>query len=502
MSKALLSIDFGTTQIKSGCWLPDERLESLPFPDGQTYLPSLVTVLGKGEFAFGQEAEDSKEIFPTFTNLKRHLISETNILGYYDDGSPITTDEIAKAFFTHIRDCFIASGRAQKENQVDVVLSVPDSWNDHNRGKLIAVVENAGFKVIGMHNETTAGLAFVLQELKGQRLSVLIFDLGGGTSDASLAVADGHNTTEVLWHLGERELGGVDLDLNLAESLSKAIQDKLGINVEDQPILWNKLIAEAERIKKRLSTRQKAKLLLEIEGNTIDQELDREKFESINESIFARFEKMVKEAKENSAGQNIDVICLSGFTSLYPKFQEIVQSIFPDTKIMAPSDRGHAVAKGLALLGPNMKGTLPPQRGADMLQPIVEEVSSQDLSVIFLQDEPDGTKGYARVLIPKNTPLSECRATKPANMPFPNAKDALVTITEAAEGTPQEACEYIDSWGFTVEKSTQEHYANNDAPDRFEIVASINADSLVEIVVTDLFEKQSHTFTHANRKYF
>jgi molecular chaperone DnaK (HSP70) len=101
------------------------------------------------------------------------------------------------------------------QDPLEVMLGVPANANSNQRFLTVEAFRRAGFQVLGLLNEpSAAAIEFGhSQKLTG---SLLVYDLGGGTFDASLVQLDDRVHT-VVATTGIATLGGDDFDHRLAE---------------------------------------------------------------------------------------------------------------------------------------------------------------------------------------------------------------------------------------------------------------------------------------------
>jgi len=101
------------------------------------------------------------------------------------------------------------------DDPLEVMLGVPANANSNQRFLTVEAFRRAGFQVLGLLNEpSAAAIEFAhSQKLKGR---LLVYDLGGGTFDASLVDLD-ETTHAVVASEGIPTLGGDDFDHLLAE---------------------------------------------------------------------------------------------------------------------------------------------------------------------------------------------------------------------------------------------------------------------------------------------
>ena len=97
------------------------------------------------------------------------------------------------------------------EKVTDAVVTVPAYFNDSQRQATKDAGMIAGLNILRIINEpTAAAIAYGLDKKDDEKI-VLIFDLGGGTFDASLLSID-DGIFEVKSTAGDTHLGGEDFD--------------------------------------------------------------------------------------------------------------------------------------------------------------------------------------------------------------------------------------------------------------------------------------------------
>lgn len=182
---------------------------------------------------------------------------------------------------------------------------------------------------------------------------LLVFDMGGMTTDVSLVRMDGSNLVEVVHAKGNPQLGGVNFDQKLYEHF----QHLLGPNPETsaQLVLRNDCV----QAKINLSNRSVKETSIEARalGDTVlypSQKLTRAKFEELNAQVFADIKDLVKEVIEpnrlKSKGieerfiRSIEFILVGG-SSKIPKIREILKDELEllEQKVIIPACEAQAV---------------------------------------------------------------------------------------------------------------------------------------------------------------
>lgn len=214
-----LGIDLGTTYtVVSAVDSGNHPLLTFLDTDGDPHdhVPS-VSAIVDGELVHGYRARQAMSHgAPGVRSVKRLLAqpgagpSTTVTIG--DTTLPLV--DLWADFLRHVISQIEAPGPHR------AVLGVPAHAHSGQRLVTMDAARRAGLGVIGLLNEpSAAGLEYALRQsrnLNSRRTRVIIYDLGGGTFDASLVDMAG-TSAEVLDSVGLNDLGGDDFDEALAD---------------------------------------------------------------------------------------------------------------------------------------------------------------------------------------------------------------------------------------------------------------------------------------------
>jgi molecular chaperone DnaK (HSP70) len=207
-----LGIDFGTTRtVVAAVDRGNYPLVSFDGPEGARveWFPSLVAVRGS-ERLYGWQAWACQQD-PEWTiirSLKRVL----------QDAGPNTILELAEQqvpLIQVLREMATALRDLLPQEKLEVMLGVPANANTNQRFLTVEAFRSAGCEVVGLLNEPSAASIEFGHKTKINGV-ILVYDLGGGTFDASL-VEVGERTHRPLATEGIATLGGDDFDEILAE---------------------------------------------------------------------------------------------------------------------------------------------------------------------------------------------------------------------------------------------------------------------------------------------
>jgi molecular chaperone DnaK len=214
------------------------------------------------------------------------------------------------------------------------VITIPAYFNDAQRRATRDAGELAGFVVERIfHEPTAAALCYHCEDKKP--LTMLVYDLGGGTFDVSI-VRSQEGVMEVLASHGNTHLGGDDFDRLLADELRANFKDANGFKLPDDPLINARLLRAAEKAKKDLSSSPFAKVLEEhlIQQNGVSFHLNCEvSRNSFEESIGVLIDETLQsiQAALKDAGllvKDIDEVILAGGSTRIPLIFNTLERIF------------------------------------------------------------------------------------------------------------------------------------------------------------------------------
>jgi molecular chaperone DnaK len=242
------------------------------------------------------------------------------------------------------------------------VITVPAYYNERQRAAVRHAGALAGFQVERILNEpTAAALAYAFGRKVNQR--VLVYDLGGGTFDASVLELN-DNVFEVISTGGDTFLGGVDFDARIVERLLVVWREKTGEDFSGDRVALSRLVDAAERAKCALSERADFPVQLPFlamkEGRplSLDTALVRDEVVKMVSPLVDRTIEVCREvlAAKGLGPADVDEVLLVGGQSRMPLVHERVAAFFgkQPSRAVHPDE---AVAVGAALLAHSLGST-------------------------------------------------------------------------------------------------------------------------------------------------
>ncbi len=412
-SKAVIGIDLGTSN-SCAAVVRNGRPYVIPSREGYNVVPSMVALNQRHRIVVGQNAKGQLLFNPRHTvHGAKRLVGRTfdspavqAMLAKFpfevvagEDGlcavrlgpATLSLEQVQALILKEVKDV----AQAHLGEEVNrAVITVPAYYSERQREAVRRAGALAGLHVERILNEpTAAALAYAYG--RDVRERVMVYDLGGGTFDASVLELE-NNVYEVISTGGDTFLGGVDFDARIVERLLQDFESRFG-PFQGDLVARSRLVDAAERAKCALSECGEFPVqlpyLATVDGHPVALEtrLTREDLESLVaplvEQTIRTCERVLHEKKLGP--QDVDEVLLVGGQSRMPLVREKVRSFFGK----APSKAVHpdeAVAIGAALLAHSLGSA----EGVVLI-----DVVPMSIGVGL----PGG--GRVKMIIEKNTPL-------------------------------------------------------------------------------------------------
>ncbi|MDQ2841293.1 MAG: Hsp70 family protein [Acidobacteriota bacterium] len=156
--------------------------------------------------------------------------------------------------------------RIKPGEQLEIMLGVPAHANSNQRFLTVEAFREAGFRILGVLNEpSAASIEFGHRQRQGKSSHelILVYDLGGGTFDASLVALDEH-VHHVIASEGIPTIGGDDFDHILADLALEAADVTLEQRDSLPAAAWFRLLEEC-RTKKETLNPNSRRLTIDLE---------------------------------------------------------------------------------------------------------------------------------------------------------------------------------------------------------------------------------------------
>jgi molecular chaperone DnaK (HSP70) len=236
-----LGIDFGTTRIVAAAAdRGNFPVVAFDCPDGaaREWAPPLIAVHeGRRLYGWDAWAAQGAEGATVVRSIKRVLASSGPETLVELAGEPVRLGTLLAELLSWLRDALLHRSSLPRRgaDTLEVLLGVPANANSNQRFLTAESFRAAGFRVLGLLNEPSAASIEFSHRLSADGLSVpqriLVYDLGGGTFDASLVYRDGQahvvEATESIPTLGGDDFDDVLATLALEKAGLAAERDSL-----------------------------------------------------------------------------------------------------------------------------------------------------------------------------------------------------------------------------------------------------------------------------------
>ena len=413
-SRISIGIDLGTSN-SCAAVVQNGRPRVIPSRDGYNTIPSMVALNQRNRVVVGRNAKGQLLFNPTQTvHGAKRLVGRAfdsavvqSMLPHFpydvvpsEDGlcavrlGPLTlTMEQVQALV--LREVKGVAENFLGEEVNRAVITVPAYYSERQREAVRRAGALAGLHVERILNEpTAASLAYAWG--RNVRERVLVYDLGGGTFDASvLELAD--RVYQVISTGGDTFLGGVDFDARIVAHLVAEFEKAHG-PLQGDAVARSRLADAAERAKCALSEQDTFPVhlpyLASVNGvpTALDVTLTRAELERLVAPLVERTIQTCARVLDDKGldPEDVDEVILVGGQSRMPLVQERIRSFFAK----APSKAVHpdeAVAIGAALLAQSLNSA--------------EGVVLIDVVPISIGVGLPGGGGRVKRVIERNSPL-------------------------------------------------------------------------------------------------
>lgn len=250
---------------------------------------------------------------------------------------------------------------AQGEDVHDVIITCPANFGISEKTATRQAGEIAGFNVLNIiHEPTAAALYYMAKEFPEDR-TILVYDLGGGTFDVSLAKVtsqgsgdDAVMSVDIIDSRGDDHLGGADWDQRLFDIVWSKFLDEIGEDeddIEQLDVVKAGVYGQIEDAKKRLTNFPNRNVSIAYSGGNIPITITRDEFVEVTKDLVQRTldftDELLKE--KGKTPDDIDDVLLVGGSTMMPMIFDAVTGMFPKEHQVHREAPHLAVAEGAAI---------------------------------------------------------------------------------------------------------------------------------------------------------
>lgn len=360
VSDKVLGIDLGTTYSCVCCLNDYGKAEILRNSDDELTTPSVVWFSDAMTVVVGQQAKNMSIVDPdkVVSVVKRNMGNPE--YRFSCNGKEYRAEEISAFILRKLtQDAWDRLG----EEVRDVVITCPAYFCVQEREATKLAGQLAGLNVLQIINEpTAAAVAYGVDSIDPDaKKTVLVYDLGGGTFDATLISVEGRNVTHsgedeinVICTDGKHTLGGVDWDQSMVNLIVNHVCQNEGCDETQlaSPQMQQELFLLAERMKKQLTHQENAQSRLTTNSESFNVSISKKDFEENSSFLLhetLRFiDQLMGEARKKGYSK-VDQVLLVGGSSRMPQVAEAVEQMMKMPVRIFEADE--CIAKGAAIMG-------------------------------------------------------------------------------------------------------------------------------------------------------
>ena len=402
LAEDAIGIDLGTTN-SAVAWI-DEKGHSamIASQEGELLTPSVVlfeddaTIVGKAARAASTVHPDQVAQW-----VKRDM-------GYQVYHQPIRGEYFPPAV---IQACILRKLKDDIVAELDTpghsVITVPAYFDEPRRKGTADAGDMAGLTVLDIVNEPTAAalafgerLGYLTQSgATTKEMTVLVYDLGGGTFDATLLHMSPGNV-QTLATDGDVQLGGHDWDLRLIDYAAERFIQSGGDDPRADSASLGRLYMAIEEAKHTLSARSRATVRIDHGGHSHSLDITRQQFADLSADLLERTAYTTKQVlTEGGVSWNkLSRILLVGGSTRMPMVAEKLEQM-SGMRVDRTVNPDEAVARGAAIYAKFLLN----QRAGRQTGFQVSNVNSHSLGIEGI--DPETLRKTNVTLIPRNTPL-------------------------------------------------------------------------------------------------
>jgi len=273
------------------------------------------------------------------------------------------TLELLTGFAGALRSSLEASGLFPEDELFETVVTWPANANGAQRWATRTAFRQAGFDVVGTLSEpAAAAIEYANRFTQGDRpaarrvhATILVFDFGGGTFDASLVRIDGTEFT-VLDTAGVEALGGDDLDDVLARLFAK----RMKVPFDELSPLQRELLTQHARRQKESIAAGGVRSLTVVPGDvgikarpcTVSVTNYFKRLDTVVAPAIDAVDRLLGGSTATGAGvtpETLDAVYLVGGSSRLPLVAKLLAARFPGLRQVVTDKPFTATAMGAAI---------------------------------------------------------------------------------------------------------------------------------------------------------
>ena len=391
-----VGIDLGTTNSTVSA-IDDNTGESVVITneDGNGYIPSVICFQDDGSIIIGDEAKRmmNQGVGNCISAFKFGMGDKETAFSV--NGRQYSSEDLSALMIGYLLEN--AKANTGEQEITDAVITVPAYFDDLQRKATIRAAQKNGLNVMRIVNEPTSA-AVHYGYRKNKNRTILVYDLGGGTFDATfIKISDG--ILDVVATGGNHKLGGLEWDKVILRAVANQFQNKYTIDPRKNPAYMGILKTASEECKIALSTDEEYVMSISIAKREAKYRITRKWFEDNTEPLLKETGSSIDALMDEKGltWDDVDEVLLVGGSVRMPSVQRYVRQI-SGKPVTIHNDVESAVALGAATLADIFGRTNKGMRSID-----IADVTSHSLGALCTDSESD--RFYNKVLIKRNSKI-------------------------------------------------------------------------------------------------
>jgi molecular chaperone DnaK len=343
----VIAVDLGTETTLLARTTKNGQVEVIPDPDGNECTVTAIGLEGGDPktLLYGRAAKSYRKIHPEHVCvIAKRARGHGDVPGIVDaEGRSWTTEELEAEFLAwRLKHAAEYVG----ESIAGVLVTVPAAFNDAQRRATQGIVEQAGYKYVGIVNEPTAALLRYTEEKEG---TYIVADIGGGTFDVNVLRVEKGKRYTTLATEGQDDLGGREYTLALVQAcIDKAAAEGIALDPAGDVRDMVAIELACEEAKRELTHSTQALISFRAKDRMLDLEIARDGFEDLvaplNERILSCFQGALEQAGLQAA--DLDGVVFVGGGSRVPSARRAIEGLVGADKLCRDIDPDRAVVTG------------------------------------------------------------------------------------------------------------------------------------------------------------
>jgi len=186
------------------------------------------------------------------------------------------------------------------------------------------------------HEPIAAAIAYGQKEKLIPGSKILVYDLGGGTFDATVIEVKKKMSFKVLAVAGDSHLGGENFNHRITNKLVLELnrRDRVKLDMARDEFKSDRLFLRdaVEGAKRTLTAQREKQLSFQIGSHVYDEKLSRAKFENFCVDLFKQTIDIMSNAikKAKLTKNQIDRVVIVGGSTRIPKIRAMLKEFFPE----------------------------------------------------------------------------------------------------------------------------------------------------------------------------